>query len=92
MHRNIGFLIATMCRYDFHILGKNVIIKFPHTEVTMRGIFRELFPLDLLENFSPVREYFLGPYYILYVSKDRRLNENLLGGCLDDGHHLWSKF
>jgi hypothetical protein len=35
------------------------------------GYIREFFPLDLLEKFSPVREYCLGPYACLCVSKGR---------------------
>jgi hypothetical protein len=83
-------------RYHVQIRPSDIreefIVKFSCIGIVVRGIFRELFPLDLLEKLSPVWEYCLGPYACLCVSEGWRLNENLLGKCLDDGHRLWSKF
>jgi hypothetical protein len=83
-------------RYHVQICPSDIredfIVEFSYIGIVVRGIFREFFPLDLLEKFSPVREYCLGPYACLCVSKGWGLNENLLGGCLDDGHRLWSEF
>jgi hypothetical protein len=64
---------------------EDFIVELSHIRIVVRGIFREFFPLDFLEKFFPVWEYCLGPNVCLCVSKGWGLNENLLGGCLDDG-------
>jgi hypothetical protein len=65
-------------------IGKDFIVELSRIRVVVRSIFGKFFPLDLLEKFSPLWEYCLGPYACLCVSKGRRLSENILGGCSDD--------
>ena len=50
-------------------IRKKFIFEIPHIGVDVRGTLREFFPLDLLEKFFLVKEYHLGPYASLYVSK-----------------------
>jgi hypothetical protein len=50
-------------------IWKKFSIELPHVRVSMWDIFREFLWVDLLEEFSPVREYPLAPCVFLCVSK-----------------------
>ena len=72
-------------------IPEDFIIEFSCIGIVVWGIFWEFLPLDFLEKFFPMRKHYLGPNVRLYVSKCRRMSENFLGGCIDDGHWFWRK-